>query len=127
MRPSVYVFVVALIISSACQKNEVWEENLQQDNAKSCFGTADIIGKADQYIGHVWFIEEEKRYAVVYYVPGSIDSQVYGIVCDLPKEFQQERKRVKFSGTYRAYNGPAKPVLGGQSFAYLELKAISAE
>jgi hypothetical protein len=113
--------IAALTASNGCQKEEV-----RKGDAQSCFATAAFTGKADKYEGHVQFVPQEQRYAVVYSVSKTYDSQIYGVVCNLPEEFRQEGKKVKFSGTYRTYDGPAKPYMGGQSFLYLELKSIEA-
>jgi len=111
---------------SGCQKEEVQKEETWKGDAQSCFATAAVVGKADRYKGRVLFVPQEQRYAIVYSVPGTYDSQIYGVVCNLPEELRQEEKIVRFSGTYRAYNGPAKPYMGGQSYEYLDLKSVEA-
>ncbi|GGF07519.1 hypothetical protein [Hymenobacter cavernae] len=121
MKNGIYALaVLTLMISSSCQKDD--DDSLT--SLAACSIETEVVGKANQYEGYVRYVAEEQRYAIAYHIPRTIDSQIYGVVCNLPEEFQQEGKKVKFSGTYRKYNGPAKPVFGGQSFEYLELKSI---
>jgi len=123
----IYALVISVLLASnGCQKEEVQKEETWKGDAQSCFAAASVTGKADRYEGRVRFVPQEQRYAIVYSVPRTYDSQVYGVVCNLPEEFLQEEKKVKFSGTYREYSGPAKPYMGGQSYEYLDLKSIEA-
>ncbi|WP_324678884.1 hypothetical protein [Hymenobacter sp. GOD-10R] len=112
------MLLATMVVGNGCQKND--------EVGRDCAINTSVTGQANQYEGYVHFVTEEQRYAIVYHIPGTYDSQIYGVVCALSEEFRQEGKKVKFSGTYKEYNGPAKPVFGGQEYRYLELKTIEA-
>jgi hypothetical protein len=93
----------------------------------SCAPNAPSVKQANDLDGIVYFNNTEQRYAIVHWIPGTIDSQDVGFVCTLPENLQQDGQRVVFSGTYRAYTGnaPSGPV--GQTYYYLDLRQVEAE
>ncbi|SNR29201.1 MULTISPECIES: hypothetical protein [Hymenobacter] len=113
-------FAGLLLLSfTSCQKDTIRDDN-------SVCASTSTVRKVTDLAGIIQFNQTEQRFAISRYVPGTIDAVDIGIVCELPKNLQQEGVRVQFSGTYREYTGKAKPQIGGQKYYYLELTEVKA-
>ena len=93
----------------------------------SCFTDAPLVKPAKNLVGIVFFDDTEQHYAIARTIPGTYDSEDVGFVCALPKSLQQDGKQVVFTGTYRAYTGTSRPILGGQTYYYLDLTQVEAQ
>ena len=69
------------------------------------------------------------RYTISVSQPGTYDSQVTGIVCQMPDKFKVPGSKVTFDGEYKAYcpgtvQRDTVPRFPGQTFYYLHLTNI---
>ncbi len=96
----------------------------------SCILGSDVIHTIEAGSGYFQFNEELRAYTISYYVPGTIDSQLTGVICEslLPTNLPQEG-RVSFSGEFIDDNDRFDPPTqtGGEEFFYLNLLSIEAD
>lgn len=92
----------------------------------ACKAKSAVIMRAVDWKGRIVFSSALKTYVVSYFEPGSVDGIDDGILCTLPPELQHNGQLVTFSGNYRNYTGPIKPLFGGHLYYYLELTSIRA-
>ncbi|MEM9325865.1 MAG: hypothetical protein AAGA85_09420 [Bacteroidota bacterium] len=71
-----------------------------------------------------WDFDQVDRYFINVAVPGTIDSQVTGLIDEMPADFQAVGLRVTFSGRYLEETTNPRPMLGGQRVYSLELSSI---
>ena len=90
-----------------------------------CFSSElNPVKKITNQDGIIWFNNSQKNYAVYVGVSGSYDSQLVGIVCNLPKDFEMEGLEIIFSGFYYDYDKIVSDIILGQKYYYLELCEI---
>ena len=81
------------------------------------------VSEIDGVIGY-WEHGNVDKFTIDVYVPNTIDSQITGIVEDLPSDFRTEGMFVIFSGEYKESNENPEPMLGGQSVYSLIVSSI---
>lgn len=89
-----------------------------------CAQTRSIVHTVSKVTGIVGYYQQNTQLTVSYSLPGTIDSQWTGVVCNLPAAYRVVGKKVLFSGEFRDVQGELKPMFGGQEMYYLYLTAI---
>ena len=88
--------------------------------AKSFVGTV-------LYYGHPEYHGNTGLYCIIYTVPNTTDSQLFGYVCNMPDDFKKSGLKVLFSGEYyHAYKDIKPTGHDGQALLYLRLKSLRA-
>ena len=64
-----------------------------------------------------------KTYVVA--APIGMDGSDIGLVCDLQKQLKKDELSVVFDGSFYEYDGEARPILGGDTYYYLEVVKIT--
>ena len=91
----------------------------------ACHIDGPVINHADNWEGEVRFTGRSSLYCIVYTVPNTTDTQLFGYVCNLPNEFKRSTLKVIFSGKYyHAYKSIKHPGIDGQPQLYLSLEKI---
>jgi hypothetical protein len=88
----------------------------------SCSNAGVFVRQAKKIDGTVFYNSSLGSYGIQ--VATSFDSADMGFACNLPTEYQKELLKVRFSGSYHAYD---KPINGaaGYRFYYLTVESIS--
>ena len=90
----------------------------------NCHLKEPIVARADDWEGYVAYDGKVGLYSIVYAVPGSIDDQWIGYVCNMPDTFKRATLKVRFSGAYYRANQYIPVTTGGQNNLYLQLSSI---
>ncbi len=87
--------------------------------------TSESLNVSDtQGIVGYWKGDNIDKYTINVSVAGTIDSQIIGIVTDLPAKFRTEGTVVIFSGRYETSSLNPSPKMGGQKIYTLILSSI---
>lgn len=121
IRYSMYAgFVMLLCNSSGCKKEST--ETFCSVNRQLEITLADRTGSVIYY-------QKYNRYAVQVdtLIVGNIDTQITGLTCGLPKEFQVVGTKVTINGQLKKFNSDEniRPQLGGEELYYLQIDKIS--
>lgn len=91
-----------------------------------CDQSGAVMHEVSLVSGVVGYHLNSTQLMLSYYVPGTIDSQWTGVVCNLPNEYRVFGKQVTFSGEFRDAKNTLRPVFGGESMYYLYLTDIKS-
>lgn len=116
------VVVLLLGVEASCHKEEILE--MPSSANPRCFDAHPVVRQVKNLNGRVGYRQDVKMYTVNYHVPGTIDSQWTGLLCNVPVEYQSMGKEVRFSGEYRSTAGKISSQLGGEEIYYLYLSSI---
>lgn len=112
------VSIGLLFFSGSCQKDSIIK--LTDCNLEN------IVKSVSNKKGTIWYDTQAQSYAVYTGVEGSFDSQIIGLICNLPDTSKVEGLKITFSGNY--YNCEEfTPLIPGQEYFYLELTKISSD
>ena len=111
------ILLIIFIISTLCCCNKDSEEDINLNLPPNTMAVTNIRGV-------VGYWENINKYTVNVAVPGTIDSQITGIVDELPSEFRNEGMIVIFSGAYKEEASNPEPILGGQTVYSLTISSI---
>ena len=99
--------------------------------ATPCDVAGPVISRAKNFVGTVLYYGHPEyhgntgMYCILYSVPNTIDSRIYGYVCNMPDKFKQIGLEVLFSGDYyHAYKDIRHTGRDGQTLLYLRLETI---
>lgn len=120
---SIILISSVIIMGLSCEGNNNQEIDCLVKNR--CFiNESNPVKKITNQEGIIWFNNSQKNYAVYVGVTGSYDSQLVGIVCNLPKEYEVEGLEIIFSGSYYDYDKIVSDLIPGQKYYYLDLCEI---
>jgi hypothetical protein len=106
------------IIGCSDSKEDVSPENAE---SQTCF-SGKSIKKVKNQKGTIYYDLYEKRYAVYVSIPGTVDSQDVGFLCDNLNTLKKDNLSITFTGEYHSYLEDRKPPVGGQKYYFLEIK-----
>ncbi len=88
--------------------------------------TKAVIKSVTDEIGTIGLmnVNGTEKFTINTTIPETIDSQITGIVSELPLEFNTVGTSVVFSGTYSSGENTPSPILGGQTVYDLTLSSI---
>ena len=110
-----------LLTASGCQKCEEGPDT----NSQSCAADKQAVKTVANVEGTIGYEPTLRQYFIRRFIPGTIDSVDYGLLCGtVPANLQVVGARVLFSGAYKPYDKqpPAGPA--GQEYYYLELSSV---
>ena len=110
-----WAFLSVTFCLSACHKQEAIP-------LKNCPNAGDFVRQANNLIGTVFYDSTQGRYGIQ--VATSFDSADMGYTCNLPADYQKELLKVRFSGSFYAYDKPVKAPAGYRVY-YLTLESIT--
>ncbi|QDK80627.1 hypothetical protein EXU85_19245 [Spirosoma sp. KCTC 42546] len=122
MERSVLLILLLIGVGVSCQKDNL---PIPPSANPACFESNPVTHQAKSLKGMVGYRQDVAMYTVNYHLPGTIDSQWTGLVCNLPSDYQVVGKQVQFSGEYRSTLGNIKPLFGGEEIYYLYLSSIN--
>lgn len=112
--------VFFLFTNSKCKKANT-------DNFCNIERTGNV--QIDKNDGMVVYSNKYQRYGISFSVtdPDNIDSQIVGLVCNLPKQFQKVGLEVTISGTLKNFNSDEhiSPEIAGQDLRFFEISQIN--
>ncbi|MBC7922768.1 MAG: hypothetical protein H7Z75_16945 [Ferruginibacter sp.] len=120
------LFLALFLGAGSCEKDDA-QPAASQCNLPACDPGRKTIAKVRDAIGIVGY--RNGRYAISVGQPGTYDSQVTGIVCQMPDKFKVNGSKVTFNGEYKEYcpdtvQKDTVPQFPGQIFYYLHLTNI---
>lgn len=111
------LIVVGLVfLANTCSKEDVPAE-LSKCNLNH------LVKSVSDVSGTIWFDSQSQTYAIYRGIDGTYDAQEIGVVCNLPKNYKKEGKKIVFSGKYYE-NQNFSSQIPGQEYYYLELTKI---
>ena len=111
--------IAVTLIAGCRQADETIPESLS-----TCAEAQTVVHRISSITGTVGYHINKDQLTLSYYLPGTIDSQWTGVVCNLPAEYRVIGKRVTFRGEFRDAQKKLTPVFGGQEMYYLYLTDI---
>lgn len=120
MKKIKYFYIIAatlLLMNGSCQKDDIVE--LGKCNLEN------VVKSVSDTKGTIWFDAQTKGYSIFSGIEGTYDSQIIGVVCNLPDIYKNEGVKIVFSGNY--YNcDEYSPLIPGQKYYYLELTKVKS-
>ncbi|RYE22419.1 MAG: hypothetical protein EOP45_08245 [Sphingobacteriaceae bacterium] len=92
-------------LSSSCEKKEI-----EVPLSDICATTNPFVKEVKHEVGTVYYDSTQARYGIQ--VPTSMDSADMGLACNLPTDYQQSMKKVRFSGRYYERTAPQTGPVG---------------
>ena len=107
-----------LFFGGSCQKDDIIK--LSDCNLEN------VVKSVSNTKGTIWYDHQAQSYAVYTGVDGSYDSQIIGLICNLPDMYKSEGLKISFSGDYYECE-EFSPLIPGQEYFYLELTNIESD
>ncbi len=114
---TLFIFSLALTFFS-CQDKDPLEHS-------GC-GFNDPIKSVNGATGFIHYTDSTGEYVIYAAIPGTIDSQDVGVVCNMPAEYEIDGLSVHFSGAYYQFDREVLSGIAGQEFYYLRLTSIQS-
>ncbi len=111
----VSAFFISASVLSGCRE----QKSLTTTN---CPEATQFVRDATDLEGTVYYDSAQDRYGIQ--VATSMDSADMGLACNLPKAYQKEQLKVRFSGKYYAYSKTVNAPAGYRHY-YLTVNSIS--
>jgi hypothetical protein len=124
-----YFFQISLLMAlCACsEKEEIYStpveeyaflstyKNISEPiNDESCLSEIFIV-RLENLTGEIKYDPIFDRYVIQHHIPGTIDSRIYGILCESKSEFER-LSSILFSASVYEYSGMKQPGIGGVKF-----------
>lgn len=130
-------FCIAFVLMMACKKetqtnypfgiSNIGTETYADCVLDNCDPNRTTILKAKDVIGTIGGgTVGGTTYGISLSVPGTLDSYVTGVICDLPEAFKKDGLKVLFSGEYKTGCGRLVPSTGGEEIYFLHLTQIDS-
>ncbi len=121
-----FLLIVLLGFGSGCRSSNDVAVLSTGSVPAGCAQSGAVVHQLSNIAGTVGYGRDNTQLTLSYYVPGTIDSQWTGVVCNLPNEYRVVGKRVTFSGEFRDAKGTLLPIFGGEEMYYLYLTDIKS-
>jgi hypothetical protein len=117
LRVVAIITLSTFIISGQCQKVD------DTGNLSEC-RSEQFVKSVTEEEGTIWLNKSLNKYALYTGVRGTYDSQIVGVICNIPTEYKKDGLTVIVSGDYFEYNKDASQKFPGQTYFFLELREI---
>jgi hypothetical protein len=125
MNKFLYIF---LIISLTGCEDETLPNSI---DLNSCVDAGKKVKKVSKQAGFLFYYDELDEYRISHGIPGTYDSVIMGILCNLPEEWKEMDftggERAIFSGEYSAISDNQRPAPVGTEMYYLQLFHIQKD
>lgn len=117
-----------LLCAFSCEKEEI---ALPESDASLCNPDKKTVKKVSDTSGFIWFNQSLQTYILYASINGTYDSQIVGLPCNLPENFEKDGLKVELSGKYKDFGEQPSPpqiqIFPGQEYYCLEISKIKLD